>query len=294
MPPLLPRYPVYIVSKGRWDTRPTSRVFEKLGVPYRIVIDADEYDAYAAVIDPAKILIMPRRYYDEYDTFDTLGDLKAKGPGAARNFCWDHSISEGALRHWVFDDNITKFYRYTDNQFSVVTDCTFLRVMEDFCDRYTNVAIAGPNYYSFVPRRAYYPPFIMNTRIYSMLLILNTIPYRWRGRYNEDTDLSLRALKDGWCTVEFNAFVGNKVATQSLKGGNTDQFYSREGTYPKSRMQVEMHPDVSRLVWKFNRWHHFVDYTPFKKNKLVRKAGVEIPKDPDNYGLVIKRPEPER
>jgi len=28
-------------------------------------------------------------------------------------------------------------------------------------------------------------------------LIRNDIPYRWRAKYNEDTDLSLRVLKDG-------------------------------------------------------------------------------------------------
>ena len=50
--------------------------------------------------------------------------------------------------------------------------------------------------------------------------------YGWRGRYNEDTDLSLRALKDGWCTVLFNAFLIGKVTTMRMKGGNTDNVYT--------------------------------------------------------------------
>lgn len=32
-------------------------------------------------------------------------------------------------------------------------------------------------------------------RAFPCILIQNDIPFRWRGRYNEDTDLSLRALK---------------------------------------------------------------------------------------------------
>jgi len=44
-------------------------------------------------------------------------------------------------------------------------------------------------------------------------LIRNDVPYRWRGRYNEDTDLSLRMLKDRWCTIQFNAFLQGKAAT---------------------------------------------------------------------------------
>jgi len=286
---ITPKYPIYIVSKGRSDSRLTSKEFERINIPYHIVIDAEEYEQYAAVINPEKILIMPKKYYEEYDTFDDLGNTKAKGPGAARNFCWDHSISLDAKRHWVFDDNVRTIYRLNNNQKIRVSDGTAFNVMEDFCDRYTNIAIAGLNYQMFVIRKQKYPPFTLNTRIYSMLLINNSIPYRWRGRYNEDTDLSLRVLKDGWCTVQFNAFLGDKIWTQQVKGGNTAQFYGKEGTLPKSQMQVRMHPDVSRLVWKFNRWHHHVDYRPFKKNKLIRKEGVEIPDGVNNYGMILMK-----
>ena len=90
------------------------------------------------------------------------------------------------------------------------------------------------------------PPFVVNTRIYSCLLIENSAPYRWRGRYNEDTDLSLRVLKDGLCTIQFNAFLCGKVTTQRMKGGNTKEFYSDEGTLPKSQMIADLHPDVPR------------------------------------------------
>jgi hypothetical protein len=39
-----PRYPVYIISKGRWDSRLTSKALETINVPYRIVIEPQEYD----------------------------------------------------------------------------------------------------------------------------------------------------------------------------------------------------------------------------------------------------------
>jgi hypothetical protein len=44
-------------------------------------------------------------------------------------------------------------------------------------------------------------------------------------------------------------------------------------------MLVKMHPDVARLVWKFKRWHHFVDYTPFKDLGLLRKPDLQLPTD---------------
>ena len=130
------------------------------------------------------------------------------------------------------------------------------------------------------------PPFILNTRIYSCLLIENAAPYRWRGKYNEDTDLSLRILKDGYCTILFNAFLAGKVATQTMSGGNTDELYAN-GTLEKSQSLIEQHPDVAKIVWKFNRWHHHVDYKQFKKNKLIKKPNLHIPDVVNNYGMKL-------
>jgi hypothetical protein len=282
-----PKHPIYIVSKGRWDTRQTSKAFEKMGVPYRIVVEEQEYDQYAKVIAPERVLVLPVKYKEEYDTFDQLGDTKSKGPGAARNFCWDHSISLGAKWHWVLDDNIPAFGRINRNLYVHVASGTIFRCAEDFVDRYENIAIAGFNYDFFAKTRTLIPPYVLNTRIYSTLLIRNDIPYRWRGRYNEDTDLSLRALKDGWCTIQFNAFIQEKATTQTVKGGNTKEFYDHEGTFNKSKMLEDMHPDVAKVVQKFNRWHHTVNYKPFKGNKLVRKDGVQVLDRVNNYGMIL-------
>jgi FkbM family methyltransferase len=283
-----PQYPVYIVSKGRHNSRFTSKTLEKLGVPYRIVVEEQERDAYAAVIDPAKVLVLDPAFQRDYDTFDLLGDEKSKGPGPARNFAWEHARAEGHRWHWVMDDNIRYFYRLDQNIYGEVLDGTVLRCMEDFSDRYSNVAMSGPNYFMWAPRKNKMPPFVLNTRIYSCNLIRNDIPYRWRGRYNEDTDLSLRVLKDGWCTVQFNAFLQHKEVTQRVAGGNTEAFYAKEGTLPKSSMLVAMHPDVAKLTKfdkRFNRWHHMVDYSPFRTNVLVRRSGVEPARGVDEYGM---------
>jgi hypothetical protein len=34
-----PRYPIYIISKGRYDSRYTSRTLEYMNVPYYIVVE---------------------------------------------------------------------------------------------------------------------------------------------------------------------------------------------------------------------------------------------------------------
>ena len=251
-----PRYPMYIVSKGRGDSRLTSRFFEKINVPYYIVIEPQDFDEYACVIDESKILVLP---------FSNHGD----GPGRARNWCWDHSIENGYKRHWVFDDNITEFSRLYRHRKLPISDGGMFRVIEEFVDRFKNVPISGLQYDFFTPDKGAFPPFILNTRIYSALLIENSCPFRWRGRYNEDTILSLDVLKAGLCTMQFYCLLQGKSPTQKLGGGNTTEFYASEGTYNKSKMLEMAHPDVAKTVWKFNRWHHEVNYRPFRDNKPI-------------------------
>jgi len=282
-----PKYPVYIVSKGRWESRLTSKALDRINVPYYIVVEEHERTQYVLEVGEEKVLVLPTKYLDEYNTCDELGATKGRGPGAARNFCWDHAVSLGHARHWVMDDNIASFNRLNRNLMCKVTSGTIFRVAEDFVDRFTNCVIAGLNYDFFAKAKEPIPPFVLNTRIYSCLLIDNSLPMRWRGRYNEDTDLSLRVLKAGMCTVQFNAFLQEKSTTQMMKGGNTDEFYAKEGTLPKSEMLAMLHPDVAKVVWRFNRWHHHVDYKPFKKNKLIKSEDLVIPEGVNNYGMEL-------
>jgi hypothetical protein len=141
----------------------------------------------------------------------------------------------------------------------------------------------------FVFKDAIVPPYRLNTRIYSCILLKNSLPYRWRGMYNEDTDLSIRALKDGWCTMLFNSFLANKETTMRAKGGNTDELYKQTNNRLEFAKSLhEQHPDVVDVVQKFGRWHHQVNYKPFKKNRLVKKGGLSIKQGVNNYGMVIK------
>ncbi len=268
-----PKYPVYIISKGRSDRGYTMRELNRMKVPYKLVVEPQEADAYAKAWGAENLLILP---------FSNLG----QGSIPARNWVWEHSIAQGAERHWILDDNIEGFHRLNRNMKPKVTSGTIFKCCEDFTDRYENVAISGMNYYNFCKNTDHVPPVCFNTRIYSCILIKNDIPYRWRGRYNEDTDLSIRVLKDGWCTIQFNAFLAGKVTTMRMKGGNTDNVYTdgdKRLNFAKSL--EEQHPDVVKVVWKFNRWHHQVDYRPFKNNKLIRKSGIEIPEGINNYGM---------
>lgn len=275
-----PEYPVYVISKGRADTRLTAKALDYLRVPYHIVIEPQEYDEYARVISTNKILVLP---------FSNLG----QGSIPARNWVWENSIENGDDWHWILDDNIREFYRMHANTRIRVNSGTIFKAAEDFVNRYENVAQAGFQYSSFgIGGMATNKPFLLNTRIYSCILLRNDLGYRWRGRYNEDTDLSLRMLKDGWCTILFYAFLANKQTTMTMTGGNTEDLYkldNEDGRLLMAQSLQKQHPDVVTITRKWGRWQHKVNYKPFKANRLIKKKGLKIKHSPDNYGMSVKK-----
>jgi hypothetical protein len=283
-----PKYPIYILSKGRWERRLTADSLEEIGVDYKIVVEPQEFSAYAEHIDKRKIIVTP---------FSNLG----KGGIPARNFIWEHALAAGHKRVWTLDDNIHRFYRLHNNKKIPVADGTCFRAIEQFCDRYTNIALAGINYQWLCKATDKVPPVYINTRIYSCLLIDTSLRLtdklseeevkethgRWRGRYNEDTDLSLRAMKAGLCTVMFNSFLCGKASTMTMKGGNTDELYKDDGRKVMSDELVAQHSDVASTSWKFNRYQHHVDYRRFVKNRLKRREDYVAPGGVNNFGMTL-------
>jgi hypothetical protein len=252
---LKPKYPIYIISKGRWDNQLTARSLEKMGIDYKIVIEPLEYEKYCMYTPKDKILLLP---------FNNLG----QGSIPARNWVWDHSLKNGDKRHWILDDNINGFGYQKGGRRINGTNGDLFRICEDFVDRYKNIAMSGIRYrfhHNYVKS-----PYYLNTRIYSCILIDNSVGYRWRGKYNEDTDLSIRLLKDGLCTMLFTWCYCNKAGTMSMKGGNTDTIYSETDNRREFAESLQQqHPDIVKVVWKFNRWHHEVNYSQFRNNKLL-------------------------
>lgn len=238
-----------------------------------MVVEPAEYEQYAAVVPVSTLLVLP---------FSNLG----QGSIPARNWVWEHAEASGAERHWILDDNIESVDRFSRNIKAEVLSPYPFRAIEDFVDRYENIAVAGMNYSVFCPARESRPPVRFNTRVYSCILLDTRTNLRWRGRYNEDTDLCIRAMKAGYCTALFNAFLIGKRATMTQRGGNTDTIYNTGDERKEFAESLRrQHPDCVSVTRKFNRWHHHVDYRRFAGNKLIRKAEWPTPL-PDPLTLV--------
>ena len=256
------KYPIYIISKGRWENPLTAKIFLNENIPFLIAVEPQEYGNYCKTI--------PEQYILKLD-FSNLG----LGSYPARNFCWEHSIKGGYKKHFLFDDNIYYFIKPIRGLRRVgsTTAKESLLVLQNFTDKYKNIAISGYNYDYFVTRRTK-KPFTYNTHVYSGMLIKNSLPFRWRLKYNEDVDLCLMALNKGYNTILLNAFLIKKVSTVTkMKGGNQTELYknnSFDKKVLKSKSLEAIWPQYVEVKMRFGRPHHYVNWKKHFRQPLER------------------------
>ena len=256
----LPIYPIYIPSKNRADACYTARYFQKDGVRFHIVVEPAQVESYERAGWGKYLLILPE------DNLRLLG---------SRLWIRQHSIDAGFARHWQFDDNITHLGRLHRGLRIRCNANRAISVVEEFTDRYTNIGVSGFNYQMFV-KNTERKPYVLNCKVYSGSLINNQMPHKWRLYYNDDTDLCLQVVTNQMCTVSFNAFYINKLQTMTVKGGNTDDLYQKEGRLIMARTLEEVWPDYVTTKWRFGRPQHVVknSWKDFK-TPLIRRTDLD-------------------
>lgn len=264
------RFPVYIPTRGRPETQLTARqLIKRAGITPNLVVEDAEADAYAAANPDCRVLVWPTRYFEDYERTPELAPHPTTG--AAHNFAWDHSREAGYSHHWIMDDNIHTFH-YRNNQGRVLSHPgpDPFRWHEELALRYVNLAgFAAGLGHTFGAA-----PFSINTRLYCCTLYRNDLHeygIRWRRGLNDDTIVSLDILKTGyWCTAESHMLLAYKVGTSRtsrLAGGMTD-FYKDGGFIRKAAEAIRLHPDCVKMVNRYGRIHHQIDYSQFTQ-KLI-------------------------
>ena len=77
----------------------------------------------------------------------------------------------------------------------------------------------------------------------------------------------------------------------TMGGGNTDDLYKQnqkmDGRLLMAQSLRKQHPDVVRIIKRWGRWQHLVDYSKFRANKLIRDENVKITKGINNYDMKL-------
>ena len=274
--PVIPMYSINIISLGRYDPKIsfTRRTLTEMKLKFRIFVEPFEYRQYLETTNPeyGEVICCPEDFH-----------LRKNGGTPVRNYVRQYSISKGEQKHWILDDNIEGFFRFHLNQrIKLLSGCGF-KFVENFTQNYTNVGLAGFNYYCFCPNMSSNRgPIRFNGKVYSCILIDNTIDIEWDGTYNEDVILGIELLKRGYVNLEFNNVLSNKKTSGTIKGGNTSTIYCDEtqdtkelkkqmGYKKKFDYLVNRYPDVkiTNKPLKTKDFHHKVDYSPWKNNTLI-------------------------
>lgn len=248
-------YPIYIISKGRFEKTLTADNFEMAGLDYLIAVEPQEYEQYCKKLGVKRVLKLP---------FSNLG----LGSYPARNFCWEHAKQRGFKYHWLFDDNILYFAKWINGKRKKIDDIYSALIYVEQNANKTNVDISGfeePNFVVKPPKK----PFKTNCHVYSAMLIKNDLPYRWRLKYNEDVDLCLQVLHNGGKTSSCVYYLADKVSTANkMKGGNQTELYKNNDPIKnllKAKMLEAVWPQYAKTVIRFGRHHHLINWKVFSK-----------------------------
>jgi hypothetical protein len=253
----------------------TCKHLDDMGIKdYKVIVEEKEYELYKKSIPEGQLITLPQHLRD-----------RGEGSIPARNYIHYLNIHNNNEYYWILDDNIDGWQFVDGNvRIPVKTPIAF-RMVEDYVENTSNLYLAGHQYKMFVPPGDYHCRVQFNTRVYSSILIktkaisrvLNTEEI-WRGKYNEDTDLSLRILKEGLPTAIFYTINADKLDTNTSKGGNKTNVYADDNNGSgvlKSNALLEHHSDCVKIVKKFGRTHHTIDIERFKKNE-VKWNGTEV------------------
>lgn len=261
-----PSFPIYIPSKGR-PACVTARLFNKFGIPVRIVVEPQDYAAYAAKWGAEQVLQLPENN---------------RGLVFARNFCKDHSIAQGDAKHWQFDDDISAFRKVQGGCRVMCHPALALTFAEDLTDQYHQVALTSFDLMQFVQcnitAAVQTPAFSVNRRCYTCFLVNHELKNRWRFRYNEDTDMTLQVLTAGWFTLLLHVFhvqagPTNNGGTKVKKKGGQMSVYVNDGRLKMARELERVWPGVVKTKRRFGRPQHVINWRKFVR-PLIRNENA--------------------
>lgn len=269
---------IYIISKGRPQCR-TARTLAKMDYPGEWFIVCGNNDDTLEEYRKAwggHVLIFD--WYEEVkhtDTLDNFGfETKASGACPVRNATMKISKGRGELRHWQFDDDYNDFHRINET-FSKMRRFNSGREFEDWL---FNLAKLG---YAARMRNVGFPPgsetfvdncFTFSGRVFNAHNLPSTddlfIP--WVGRMNDDLINAINCWRIGGYEMSIRAMNMTMPSTQS-EGGGLSEMYIADGTVRKSAYPVLIAPGATKLIKKFGRYHHHVDWSKLRPKLLHEK-----------------------
>lgn len=274
---------IYIISKGRPQCK-TAQTLKQMNYsgPWFIVCGTNDQtvDQYIANWGKDRILVFD--WHEEVKTSDLLDNFgvekMSSGAVPVRNATRKISQQRGELRHWQFDDDYSGFYKVNKDlskNYRIRDGKEFeyeLNRLATYAHEahLTNIGFclgheAFPSSAREISRRVFNAHNMPTDEKLFM---------KWRGRMNDDLINALEVYHTGKFEMSFKYLSLILKPTQAEKGGNTD-IYQLSGTVRKTAYAVLIDPAATKLVIKFGRYHHSVDWQRIAP-KLIRDTYAKV------------------
>lgn len=264
---------IYIISKGRPQCT-TAHTLDKIKYPGQwFIVCGNNDETLEQYKDRWGDHVLVFDWYEEIKHTDTLDNFgfndMPSGAVPVRNATRAVSEARGELRHWQFDDDYDTFMHIDPrtNKNVKINDGAYLesellRIAE--MGYRCSLQNAGFQLSSeaFPDKARYFGSRVFNAHNLPSTTDLFTV---WRGRMNDDLINAIETYRNGGFEMSFKFMSLHPKPTQAEDGGMTD-LYKAEGTVRKSAYPVLVAPSATKLVIRFGRYHHKVNW-----QKLVPK-----------------------
>ena len=215
------KYPVTILSFGRYDTNYTHKLLTKLKIRHFIFVEDKEYHLYIDKIDYT--------YCRLINCGSNPSELQL-GSTPIRNYILNYFYEQGENRIWMLDDNIQNYQRMNNGMKLNNYDKNIFTSIEQFIEPLDNIGICSHNVGTTVKSDGQRSVIIENSKHYSSLLLKTDTEFRFKWKYNEDIGISIDYILSSKLNLCFNHMLFVKNVSGKDRGGNTDGIY-QGGTY---------------------------------------------------------------
>lgn len=270
---------IYIISKGRPQCR-TAVTLKDINYPGKwfIVVGNNDETIYDYIANFGFGHVIQFDWFSEIErteTMDNFGfDNMPSGAAPVRNATQRLSRDSGELRHWQFDDDYTAFYVYDPkvNKNRRIRDGKELQqkmleiAMFGYNTSRPNVGFSLSTIEAHPGSRHTYAKRVFNAH---NLASTDDLFQVWRARMNDDLINAMDVTRKGNVEMSFKYLQLNMEESQHEKGGLTE-FYQAVGTVRKTAYAVLAMPGCVKLIKKFGRYHHRVNW-PFLLPMVIRE-----------------------
>jgi len=230
-------YSIYIPSIKRSDSEFLQEL-KRLNLSYYLVLAHDQVERYLEYHDMNNIIVLPKSVY---------------GISKIRQFILEYALKKKEKRIWMSDDDLRRFFMWSSESNKEVSFKYFLQEAENEITKLEkadkSLVQVGFKYSTFaIPKSKYsFNTDIGMIQYLNLERLQNKVSYDIKMTTLEDTDFSIRLIKNGYKNVKLNHFIFTAPRSGTGKGG-LEEAYQNKGKQQGIIEFQRKFPDLIKII----------------------------------------------